>query len=439
MSRITFVENRGKTIFWASIARILVARGHTVTWIVQNPTYAPRGFGKACLPFPRRGDLRETAIPPFLSTDRGRLFFGAGGNHYGHYQGCIARAIDDLAPDVLVGEPTLFHEQLILAEARRREIPYLHPTMSRYPAGRFTIFDGDSQNPMHRSGEVWDARRLGAAVEALVGGGSIPTYVQVPDRLEGLRRRWFRAQGMLQTLGGRLIGERFNTPSVGRKMTLNRRLRSNLRQWVRLQREPEGDGPIILYPLQMQPEANIDVWGRPYSDQAEVIRRLLAALPPQGRVVVKANPKSKYEVSSELLGLAQTDRRVVLLPLEWRMAEAHAIATGAVTVSGTVGYEAVFGRGRCLSLRHPVISELFPQCHADTPEHAVHRLLQEPDAGSGGVEDTQRLLRRLVSDSFPGTVTEPAYDSGCTRQENTSLVANAVERAIEAVVQRPAA
>jgi hypothetical protein len=186
----------------------------------------------------------------------------------------------------------------------------------------------------------------------------------------------------------------------------------------------------------MQPEANIDVWGRPYSNQVELVRRLLLALPEDGRVAIKANPKSKYEVSGDLIRLAQGEPRIVLLPLDWKMPQAQAVSIGSVTVSGTVGYEAVFGRGRCLSLRHPVIRDHFPSFHADSPEEAVVRLIADSDAGKGNRNTAEKLLAWLLANSFPGTINEPAYNPNCTSAENIRAVTEALLTAISVVDQK---
>ena len=416
----------------------MVANGHDVSWIVQNPAYSPKVSGQRVLqiPFPKSSDLHDGPVPEAVITDRGRTYFDAGQRHYTYYQNRLEAAVTELRPDVVIGEPTLFHELLTVGICRARGIPYLHPTINRYPSGRFMILDGDTQTPIEGSGEHWDDATLDALTEAVVTGKSLPSYMRVASGLEKQIRRFHRGKALARTVLGRWRGERFNTPSIGRKLKLGRNLKSNLAAWADLERAPDTDGPVLLYPLQMQPEANIDVWGRPFSDQIGFIERILAALPEGGQIAVKANPKSKYEVSDDLIVLARRDARVVLLPLDWRMPRAHEVTNGAITVSGTVGYEAVFGRGRCISLRHPVIQKLFPACHADTPEDAVQRLLADPTAGDGGRDATKKLLRCLIFDSFPGTINEPAYDLDCVSQENVARVSAAFTQIISTIDRR---
>ncbi len=441
MSRITFVENKGKTVFWSAVADLLEQRGHVISWIVQNPLEGPPEKDRTIvkLRFPSAADMSDDApIPEAVETDRGRTLFGAGHGHYSHYQAEIDRALGELGPDVVIGESTLFHELLIISACQDQGIPYLHPTGTRYPGGRMVIFTGDTQMPVAGSGEIWPEDRLYAFAEALRTGSTLPDYMRMPSRGAALLRKLRLLVGRSRTLAGRMRGERFNTPSLARKIELSRGLKANLQAWRSLERTPDQDsdaGPVILYALQMQPEANIEVWGRPFHDQVAVIERCLSALPPNGQLAVKANPKAKYEVSNALLTLARSDRRVVLLPLDWQMPQAQAVAIGTVTVTGTVGYEAVFGRGRCVSLRHPMITEMFPSLHADTPEEAVTRLLADPATGRGSPEMANQLLERIIATSFPGVINEPAYDVTCMSKENITRVCDALERACDRVIR----
>jgi len=215
------------------------------------------------------------------------------------------------------------------------------------------------------------------------------------------------------------------------KLQLERQLKANIKHWAARARMPDNSGLAVLYPLQMQPEANIDVWGRPFSNQVAVITEILSALPEGGQLILKANPKSKYEVSAELLALTDTHKNLVLLPFDLTMAGAHDVAIGAITVSGTVGLEAVFGRGRCISLRHPILQDAFPEFHAETPTNAVHRLFADPKAGRGNAKLGEKLLARFIAESFPGTINEPLYNPECIGPENIEAVVFAMQMAVQ--------
>ncbi|WP_341237705.1 hypothetical protein, partial [uncultured Limnobacter sp.] len=332
--KIVFVENRGKTVFWSAVARELMRHGHDVSWLVQNPAYASAAEvgTRFFLGFPKTTDLVDAPIPPAVLTDRGRQYFGAGSQHYSFYANRIAVALDDLNPDVVIGEPTLMHELLTIEECNRRNIPYLHPTMTRYPAGRFSILSGATQVPLMVNHNSLPSTQLLEQAKGIVAGSSLPSYMKKPSSFGAPKHAARKILGQSRVSLGWFMGERFNTPSPLRKLALQRNLRTNLKSWEALARLPNVDNSIILYPLQMQPEANIDVWGRPYVDQFAFIQRLLEALPTNDYVAVKANPKAKYEISERLLELARKDPRVILLPLDCSMVEAQNRSVGVVTV-----------------------------------------------------------------------------------------------------------
>ncbi len=77
-----------------------------------------------------------------------------------------------------------------------------------------------------------------------------------------------------------------------------------------------------------------------------------------------------------------------------------------------------------------MITEMFPNLSADTPEEAVERLLSDPVAGMGSPEMTRILLERIIATSFPGVINQPAYDPTCMSEENVTLVSNALERVL---------
>jgi hypothetical protein len=52
----------------------------------------------------------------------------------------------------------------------------------------------------------------------------------------------------------------------------------------------------ILYPLHLQPEANIDVWGRPRRNQLESIQNIANNLKGSQILYIKPQPKIKIRI-----------------------------------------------------------------------------------------------------------------------------------------------
>jgi hypothetical protein len=434
--KVMFVENREKTLFWEHIGAWLTACGATVSWIVQNPLFSPASHDPASarrihrLPFPRQQDLDRSVDTAWISThfpllerDRGRVYFESGGAHYPHYARHIAAALDTEQPDLVVGEATLFHELLTVDLCRQRQIAFVQPASNRYPSGRFLLFGHDSQVPLLASGLQWpDADALDLA-DRIATSREIPFYMQRPGRLQRWAKKGHWALTRSRVLAGRLAGDTYNTPSLSRKWALQRNVTGWLRRWGEVASLPPLPERALLYPMQLQPEANIDVWGRPYSDQLALIQELLTATPADVHIAVKANPKAKYELCDALFDLATREPRLCLLPMTMSMPQAQALSTGAITVTGTVGLEAITGKGRALSLRHPIIEREFPQFHAASPTEAAVRLLQDPQAGRGNTALGARLIQTLVSESFPGLVADPFSYPMAIAPDNIEAVA----------------
>ena len=402
---------------------------------MQNPLFARNLPGHVHrIPFPGRRDLEgaiDLADFPALATDRGREHFGAGHAHYAYYADRIAAIIADVRPVMVIGEPTLFHELLAVDLCARAGIPFAHPVGERYPPDRFAIFDGASQRPMVTSGETLDEASALDMATRIADGRAIPAYMVKGGQFDVMRNRmrWRVTRG--RVVAGRWLGERYNTPSIRRKLALTRSKRANLDRWRAAASLPPVPDRAILYPLQMQPENTIDVWGRPDWNQVEIIRRLLAATAADVDIAVKSNPKSHCELSQALLELCVGNPRVHLLPLDMPMVGALAATMGTVTVTGTVGYEAVCGRGRCLSTAHPILDDLFPEFTAPDIESAAQRLLADAGAGRGSPERGAQLMQALTARSFAGIVSDPVSDPRCTRGENLAQIAAAVRLAID--------
>jgi hypothetical protein len=436
--RLLFIENREKTLFWEEVAFYLERNGHSICWLVQNHAFCPKRSLRAQvirLPYPPTRKMAVTNEEswvgknhPSLITDRGRTYFRAGIGHYDHYKSRIEEALIQCEPDIVIGESTLFHELLTIHLCREMGIGYIQPMSNRYPRGRFSLLSFDSQNPILDSNDELPHQQALELAERIATSSEIPFYMIVPRGLAKLRQKlgWATARG--RVLLGRMGGERYNTPSLACKLSLAQNVCRNLKRWHELERTPDCAKRTILYAMQLQPEANIDVWGRPYSDQVSFIKRLLCAAPQDFEIAIKINPKAKYELTDDLIAVAEAEKRICLLPTSLPMKEALDQTTGAITVSGTIGFEAMCGKGRALSLKHPIIEREFPAFHADTPEEAVRRLIDDPNAGVGSIDIGAKLIQRFVNQSFPGIVGDPISYPACMNPENVRAVAEALTR-----------
>lgn len=414
--RLLFVENRYVTWLWERIAAGLAADGHEIHWLVQNPAFAPAAANVHVLPFPRAGqpgNSREAEHHPLLRRDRTRRYFGMTAAQQGAYWSAIDARLDAIAPDVVFGEPTQFHELITIELARRRRIPYLYSSATRYPTGRTVFHAYDTIETLGGSGDELAADDAQRMRDDVVNRRVVPTYMAAREAspLQRNLRHW-RDRARVTT--GWLGGERFVTPSPWRKLTLEVRRRAMTRRWdaLAVPALPAGlaGRPWALYAMQMQPESNIDVWGNPWSDQTRIIREAADALAAIGGVlVVKPNPKSKYEITRPLCELVREHGGIVALahptPMQPVFQAAPAVlgVTGTVTVEGVLAGKPVGVLGRHRMSRYPGVTRLeSPAGIADLVRAALRG-----EATVAAPEAAAALLARLHAGSYPGTMFDP--------------------------------
>ena len=425
--KLLFVENRYATVIWSEVAQHLSTAGHEIHWIVQNPVFRPQFGVVHQLPFPHRIRASHVPVETDLNAvkypDRSVTYYGRTRAHHGPYRRAINRLIGELLPDVVFGEQTQIHELLAIEAAKALQIPYLCPTATRYPVDRMTFCVNDTMQTIGGSGDRLadsEAREmLGAIRERRV----VPSYMRAPQ-MRRWRRALHRAQDKARITWGWLRGERYLTPSPWRKFRLDRRHAENRRAWESFAREGSDDvrgGKWVLYPLQMQPEANIEVWGYPWHDQVEILRRVADTLAESGTtLIVKPNPKSKYEMSRALCELCASHPAIVPMSHRVKMHELLPRATAVLSVTGTVILEAAFARKPVAVLGDHDLARI-PGVRSIAAPEEIHGVLLEVTEDRYPYADEQELiayLRRLYAESYPGTPFDPVNQPELATESN---------------------
>ena len=433
--KFAFVENRYKTIFWSALAQVLKSRGHDTTWLVQNPVFAPTDESVYKVPFPlptelsvSRGDIPE-ALRWVKSGDRFINYFGGNDRHYRYYEQAIKLWIDREKPDVVIGESTLFHELIVINVCRAKGIPYFHPSMPGYPGGRYSVYSYASKEPLGSWKDVPSNEDCLLIAEAIRKREKVPDYMIPPSSTDP--ERAYPTPGSLldrlRILSGFWQGERYNTPSPWRKWLLDRQVKRHLGIWQQIvlaEAAPKGLR-FVLYPLQMQPEANLDVWGQQYRDQAQLVRDIADQLPEGWHLLVKLNPKSKYELNANLISVLQQHSRVSPIGLTESMAKVLERVDLVCTVTGTVAVESVLSWKPVVQLG-PGIAEDCAGC-MQIREIAqivdVTRLIETGQFVIASDAERIQLIKRLYNTTFPGQVSDPASLPVVMSEENVQAVA----------------
>ena len=432
--RIAFVEVRDKTALLSAVASRLT--NHRISWLVQNHSFGDTSMANATyLPYPSRREVRilptiedrvsRDHIDLVVECDRFSNTFGISMSHYEWYYQAIRGWFERDAPELVIGEVGNFHSHMVSLIAAECGVPFLNPTSSRYPTGRFAFFVGDRLRTLGGDLQPVSDEDIERTVEEIRTGRRKPDYMTIAPR----RRRddlGYRGQIFKEWLRG----ERYATqpPSYFLRQAMGRFVKQ--RRWDALSTGIDSipgpsDRPVVLYPLQMQPELNLDIWGREYRDQVAVVNELSAS---PVHLLVKPNPKSFHELSSEMI-VATGKANVTAIAHGVPMDRAESVADLVVTTSGTVAIERLV-RGRPVGillddyarwLGVPSMGELGLHLSA-LGWDAVNTVRSSQQA-----IDPSQILKRIVASSYPGVISEPRFAPHVLRPENLALIARAVE------------
>lgn len=349
MVRLLFVENRFKTFFWSEIVKKLRIDHDEilVSWIVQNKKFKPKGEDCFVINYPESSQLDSNYSCDFFKKlakmDRGVYAFDSGTSHYYYYYQSIKNYINQFKPDFVVGESTLFHELITIEVCKELGVKYITPSTCRYPVGKFSLYVNGTLNVLnYRDYMVEDYHYQ--MIDDIVCRNKTPDYMKKQQGLKNAILKFRLMYNKIFSLLSWFEGERYNTPSPLKKLaiTIENRINKNKLEKISLKDCQSVDWEnTVLYPLQMQPESNIDVWGYPYNDQTINLKRLVERLPPGKIVLIKPNPKSKYELSSDLVSLISSLDNVYAISSSISMDDIFDKVETIYTVTGTVAIEAV--------------------------------------------------------------------------------------------------
>lgn len=350
-TRIIFIENRYRTAQWNRLAIALEKQGYQVHILIQNhhfKKFVEKRF-RLVIPYPSNRykliseitSLKEEELNFVSSADRNINYFEGNTAHYNYYFNYISGVLTDLEPKVVFGESTLFHELLTIVACKRKSIEYFHPSSVRYPSKRFAFFVFDKLEFPNRPEHAFiSENEAKVELELLINPSSRPIYMN-----KFHISFWVRALGLVNSILWFQGGERFNTPSLPIKLKLIYRRRRSIKILNNLTIDKSHlreDKSYFLYPMHMQPESNIDVWGNDNRNQAEVIEFLAKKLiEVDGYLLIKVNPSIKYEIGAELLTFVENSSNVRFLQVNMKMNEALTLVDGVFSVVGTIIMECV--------------------------------------------------------------------------------------------------
>ena len=333
MRPIIFIENHYATYLYYPIAVELKSRGYPVILLYWSAFFAKKWLGEfECIQL-KPGFENEVDEKELILGDRAFKYFERDYKEYLLSDFSVECLLRKLNPRIIIGEPTLFYELQIALVAKRLGYVYTYIGPSRFFRDRVVAYDGIKLKHLKvlSNNVELQIREKSLILENSNRSEKVVKLIQLRDYLYSM---FYSGKNIRPTLFKKISLE------IKQKFLLKKISNHSINY------HSKNKKFTILFPMQMQPESNSDVWGRPHSDQFEIIRQLGEI--KNVEVIVKLNPTIKYEMTQELLDLIVISKSINIMSIETKMSEVINYCDAVFSVVGTIILE-------CLELRKPVI------------------------------------------------------------------------------------
>ena len=435
--KILFIENRHKTFFYEPIARQLQADGNKIYWIIQNKEFVPSlDSVKYTIPYPKEKIKYQTdkEIEEIIKIDRQFNHFNQKDSTYFYYYNeRIRDIIEKIMPDIVFGESTAFHELLTILNCKKLGILYLNPSSCRYPIGRFSFYEYDTLIPFKGSGEVLQKKDAEYIIDQIVNRTAVPDYMKLtpPSKLTKIKDKLLKVKSYM-------LGEKYNTPNPFLKYKSEKQKKQINLKWdeASVKEISDENSFTILYPLQMQPEANIDVWGKEYRDQTNLISKIADSLSKDCKLIVKPNPKSNYEISEELITLATRNKQIEILHHFVKMDNVLPKVDLVITVTGTIAIECILSNKPVITLVDTINNKVKSCIYIESIIPKLSSIIEEVKKDNFPKllnNEKVAFINSLNKSSFEGKVSDPLTDESCILENNIHKMATAFRYILYAI------
>lgn len=347
MKKIVIIESREIVDSFRAVCDQIDSDKYEFIFIIFNPFYSKPGYNDVVIPYPNKKDLGRELNDfekSIIKYDRQKNFFGRTDfRHYAYYSDKLKEQLDIINPDLILGEAASFQDFLTMQYCRENNIDYLVPLSTRYPSFHFAFFLFDKIEPYY-VGKNIVSHKLASEVATLISERKTqPDYMSTV--VNGTFKRY---KSKKEVVGDRLKkltfyfkGDR-NTANPISYLFSKFRIKILNFIWNLLSENNINEENInIVYPLQMQPEANLDLYGNRFINQSIIINKFAKRLDNNSYLYVKTNPKRFFEINLSIVLSALRNKRIKLLPHKVSMDEIFDKSSGFITVTGTIAIECI--------------------------------------------------------------------------------------------------
>ena len=432
---ICFIANYDKTYLFDKIADELSKKNINVFWIsvnsnLSNFLYKKYGCEKVLhinRKFIHEEPIGEYKLNEIIECDRilrhERKFAK---DFLGSIQKPIYNFIKNNNISFIFGEVAGAHEILIFRMCRQNselKCKFLNPHTIRIPNGRFAFFEDEFQTIMYKG--------AGSNAESTVNLEK-PDYLAANSKYEK-EQSGFKNE--LRLLMKFLLDsdyyDRYDPTKFSSKFRkLSSKIKNKINTYIYGKLNKQNfenlcNKKYVFYPLQKQPEANVDVLGRYYENQLTDICNIWRILPNDWILIVKEHPNAIgdrgwrfYKTIAKFNGVFLIDDK----------ADSHKIISNAqavFTVTGTAAYEAALMGIPSFTFADNFFNNL-PGCYKISIEDLRKMENFEIFLKNKNFEiNNEASQNTIVSKSYEGIISNPTRNPLCIEKNNVDKVSTA--------------
>jgi len=430
-------KNNEIHIYWICVAKhqydYLLSRGYKVEDILLINWDILKGNGKS---------IGEYKLNELASVDRKlKYHFNDGIKYLTLIQSLFYSFVEDKSLHYIFGETTWAHEILmsrICLDKFASKCHYLHPQSIRIPNGRFAFMDSEFQNNIFSPSEFLQS-------EKDLNKFDIPLIPIVPQRVADVAKdvksslSWkYRIKRIVDFFIFNRLKDNGYDSLQGLKDSLWIRIKKfwqielNKLYYTKIFRKKPitylENKKFFLITLHMQPEASIDVVGRYYEDQYQLIKNVWRILPNDYYLVVKEHTNAIGNRGRSFFKKCVSLKNVIIVN---ELESSHILLNKAESVftnSGTIALEgALFNKD--VFVFSNIFFDKLSKCHKITLEDLkftknYFQLIESCKEKDKNKLSLDEYSKYIIRSSFDGIIDPHKNSIYFTDNENIEKIAN---------------
>ncbi|MDC3220533.1 hypothetical protein OAT71_01840 [Flavobacteriales bacterium] len=436
---ICFISNYYKTYLFVELAKNLELQGVNVCWITNDKKY----HDLLSKDYPEKSILHlnwehadkpsekvgEYKLNELIFSDRVLVKQKEKGKRYlTNIQQPIYDFIKENNISSIFGEITWGHElliQRICSDKKELDCKFYNPHTIRKPSERFGFFSDECQSVLAKGRNEADLEMNMDRIDA------VPTYLTKNNQI-------LKQKNSLKGYSKRVVNFAFNKnhddehdPTRNQKAVimkyqareiLNRKAYKQIKT-VRFSVFKDKD--YVFYGFHKQPESSIDVIGRYYEDQFEIVKNLWRLLDTDSYLVVKEHTNAIGDRSAEFYKKCQALPNVLIANATESAGEIIKKSKGVFTVSGTIALEAMLFEVPSFTLANAFFNG-YGKCIRITQEDLKNKtfgdLVNQSNNNAKSIEDFKKMVQQY---SYDGIIGDAIHTDGVMDPSNITNLTKA--------------